>query len=64
MDAQEMDALLAEMTPSELKYADRYIEFFESAGMPQDEADEWRRRILAWQRFKLGPKRSRRSQLN
>ena len=50
--------MLAGMTASELKYADRYIEFFESAGMPQDEADEWRRRILAWQRFKLGPKPS------
>jgi hypothetical protein len=59
MDAQEIDALLAEMTAGELKYADRYIEFFESAGMPQDEADEWRRRILAWQRFKLGLQPSR-----
>ena len=58
MDVQEIDEMLAGMTASELKYADRYIEFFESAGMPQDEADEWRRRILAWQRFKLGPKPS------
>jgi hypothetical protein len=27
--------------------------------MTDDEADEWRRRILAWQRFVLDPKPSR-----
>jgi hypothetical protein len=58
MDRATMDALLAEMSAGELKYADRCIEFLERAGMPEDEADELRRRILAWQRFKLDRQRS------
>jgi hypothetical protein len=58
MEPATMDALLSEMTPGELKYADRCIEFLERAGMPADEADELRRRILAWQRFTLDMGRS------
>jgi len=27
------------------------VEVFEKTGMSREEADEWRRRIVAWQRF-------------
>ena len=48
-----MDEMLAEMPPDELRSAHRYIRLFEDCGMSQAEADEWRRRILAWQRFRF-----------
>ena len=45
-----MDAVLAEMTPDALAEVERYIGLFEQAGLS---LDEWRRRVLAWQRFVL-----------
>jgi hypothetical protein len=54
MNREAIDSVLAEMTPEELAKADRYIHFFVWVGsMTDDEAAEWRRRILAWQRFVL-----------
>ena len=41
----------AEMTPEEIENALWYVEVFEKVGMSRQEADEWRRRIVAWQRF-------------
>ncbi len=58
MNASRMNAVLAEMTPEEIGQALWYVEVFEKVGMSRQEADEWRRRIVAWQRFlALGPAR-------
>jgi hypothetical protein len=43
-----MDASLAEMRPDEIRDAPWMIDVFERWNMPRDEADEWRRRIVAW----------------
>ncbi len=51
MNASRMNAVLAEMTPEEIGEALWYVEVFEKVGMSRQEADEWRRRIVAWQRF-------------
>ena len=39
------------MTPEEIRKADWFISVFEKTGMSQEEADEWRLRIGAWQRL-------------
>jgi hypothetical protein len=40
------------MTPEEVHDALRFVEICErGGGTPPEEADEWRRRILAWQGF-------------
>jgi len=46
-----MNAVLAEMTPGEVPEALWLVDLFEKTGMSPQEADEWRRRIVAWQRF-------------
>jgi len=46
-----MERLLSLMRPEEIRDALRWIDTFERGGMPQKEADEWRRRILARQQF-------------
>ncbi len=51
MNPNRMNAVLAEMTPEETGEALWYVEVFEKVGMSRQEADEWRRRIVAWQRF-------------
>ena len=52
MDPAKMNATLALMTPDEIKHALRFVEICElDGGTPPEEADEWRRRILAWQGF-------------
>ena len=51
MDTSRINTLLAEMTPQEIHNALWYVAVFERAGMTQAEADEWRRRILAWQDY-------------
>ena len=42
-----MDRLLAELTADELAEVPRYLYLFVRNGMPPDEADEWRRRMVA-----------------
>ncbi len=51
MNAARMNAVLAEMTLEEIGEVLWYVEVFEKAGMSRQEADEWKRRIVAWQRF-------------
>jgi hypothetical protein len=46
-----IDAILAEMKPEEVHGCLWMINVFERSNMPPDEANEWRRRILARQRF-------------
>ena len=47
-----MNATLAPMTPGEVDDALRFVDICErGGGTPPEEADEWRRRILAWQAF-------------
>ncbi len=58
MTTIKFNALMAEMTPEEIGEALWYVEVFEWTGISRQEADEWRRRIVAWQRFLgLGPAR-------
>jgi hypothetical protein len=59
MDSTKMNATLALMTPDEIEDALRFVEICERGGGASiEEADEWRRRILAWQAF-LGLEGSR-----
>ena len=52
MDAAKMNAILALLTPDEIEDALRFVEICErGGGTPTEEADEWRRRVLAWQGF-------------
>ena len=52
MDAAKIDATLALMKPDEIEDALRFVDICErGGGTPPEEADEWRRRIVAWQRF-------------
>ena len=51
MNASRMNAVLAEMTLEEVAEALWYVELFENVGMSHQETNEWRRRIVAWQRF-------------
>ena len=51
MGPAEMNATLALLTPDEVDDALRFVEVCERGGTPIEEADEWRRRILAWQAF-------------
>ena len=52
MDALTMDRLLAELTADELAAASEYLHLFARSGsMRPSEADEWRRRMLAWGAF-------------
>jgi hypothetical protein len=47
-----MNATLALLTPDEINDVLRFVGICErGGGTPAEEADEWRRRILAWQRF-------------
>ena len=48
MTLERMNAVLMEARPDELPTLLEYLWLFE---MPEDEADEWRRRIVALQRF-------------
>ena len=50
----EMDATLDLLTPDEVADALRFLEVMEHGQhMSQAEADEWRRRTVAWSRFRL-----------
>ena len=52
MDTTRMDATLDLLTPEAFADALRFVEVWEQTGhMAQEEAEEWRRRILAWERF-------------
>ena len=51
MDSARINAVLTEMTAEEISEALWYVEVFERTGMSHMEADEWRRRIVARQRF-------------
>ena len=51
MNSARINAVLAEMPPEEIGEVLWYVEVFEGTGMSRQEADEWRRRIVAWQRF-------------
>ncbi|RLA52831.1 MAG: hypothetical protein DRQ65_06610 [Gammaproteobacteria bacterium] len=52
MDADRMNAILALLTPDEIEDALFFVEICErGGGTPPEEADEWRRRILAWRAF-------------
>ena len=47
-----MNAVLAHARPDELPVLLRSVDLFVGCcSMPEDEATEWRRRIVAWQRF-------------
>jgi hypothetical protein len=47
-----MNTTLALLSPTEIEDALRFVEICErGGGTPPEEADEWRRRILAWQAF-------------
>ena len=47
-----MDAALAELTREELARAPYWVYLVEQAGgMDEEEADVWRRRIVAWQAY-------------
>ena len=48
----KMDATLDLLTPEEIADSLRFVEVWEKAGhMSPEEANEWRTRIEAWQRF-------------
>lgn len=51
MSPEVMNATLALLTPDEIGNTLRFFEICERGGTPPEEADEWRRRILAWQAF-------------
>ena len=52
MDTQLIDAVISSMTPEEVRDGLRMVSLFERWGsMSQAEADEWRRRIAAWEQF-------------
>ncbi len=52
MDGSKLNALFAEMTPDEIEFIPRGVDaWLRSGWMDQAEADQWRRRILAWQAF-------------
>ena len=44
-----MDRILALLTPAQVQDALWMVDVFESWDMPAEEADEWRRRIVAWE---------------
>ena len=55
----KMDEILALLTPEEVTDALRFVEVWQKAGqMSPEEAEEWRRWIAGWERF-----RCRRQQL-
>ena len=47
MTPEFMNAVLLDARPDELPGLLESLSMFESIGMPEHEADEWRRRILA-----------------
>ena len=52
MDPAKMNAVLAQRKPDEIEEALWFVDVCERAGgTPPEEAAEWRRRILAVQRF-------------
>ena len=51
MNARQIDTILDLMKPEEISDALWMIEVFEQWNMPAEEADEWRRRILAKQTY-------------
>ena len=52
MDGIKFDALMAEMTPDEIRLIPRGVDAWLRAGwMDEAEADEWRRHYHAWQAF-------------
>ena len=52
MSPAKMNATLSLLTPDEIDDALRFVEICErGGGTPSVEADEWRRRILAWRGF-------------
>jgi len=51
----QMDAILAELTPTEAPEFLRAIELFERCGiLPPEEAVEWRKRFGGWVEFRFG----------
>jgi hypothetical protein len=49
---KKMNAVLAEMTPDEMRNAPWFVTVFARSGrMTVLEADEWHRRIEAWNRY-------------
>ena len=54
MDATRIDAILDLLSDEELREIPRWVDVFERWNMPADEAEDWRRRIMA----RRGPSRN------